>query len=39
MTTTKCLMLFEDIITVYSEKYTKPINRVCWQNAELLVLK
>jgi hypothetical protein len=29
------LMLFEEIITLYSDIHTKPINELCRQNAEL----
>jgi hypothetical protein len=32
-------MLFGEIITVYSEKHMKPINILCGQNAELLILE
>jgi hypothetical protein len=32
-------MLFEEIITVYSENHTKPINTLCGQNAMLLIVK
>jgi hypothetical protein len=32
-------MLFKEIITVYSENRTKPINALCEQNAELLIVK
>jgi hypothetical protein len=32
-------MMFEEIIVVCSENYTKPRNTLCWQNAELLVVK
>jgi hypothetical protein len=35
----KWLMLFKEIITVYSENHTKPINKHFGQNAELLILK
>jgi hypothetical protein len=31
-------MLFEEIITVYSENHTKPINTLCGQNIELLTV-
>jgi hypothetical protein len=37
MTTLNWLTLFKEIIAVYSENYTKPINRL--QNAELLIVK
>jgi hypothetical protein len=33
------LMLFKEIITVYSENHTKPINIHSRQNAELLNVK
>jgi hypothetical protein len=32
-------MLFREIIVVYSENYTKPINTLHGQNAELLIVK
>jgi hypothetical protein len=32
-------MLFKDIILVYYEDYTKHINILCGQNAELLIFK
>jgi hypothetical protein len=40
-TTTKInwLMLFGEIITVYFENHTKPINKFCGQNAELIIAK
>jgi hypothetical protein len=31
------LTLFKEIIAVYSENHTKPINTLCRQNAELLI--
>jgi hypothetical protein len=31
------LTLFKEIITVYSENHTKPIDTLCEQNAELLI--
>jgi hypothetical protein len=31
-------MLFEEIIPVHSENHTKPINPLCGQNAELLII-
>jgi hypothetical protein len=34
-----CLVLLKDIIALYSEKHTKPINTLCGQNAELLTVK
>jgi hypothetical protein len=39
MTTINWLMLFEEIITVYSENHMKPINTLCSQNAKLLSVK
>jgi hypothetical protein len=33
------LMLFKEIIAVYSENHMKPINTLCGQNAELLIVK
>jgi hypothetical protein len=33
------LMVFKEIIAVYSENHTKPINTICVQNAMLLVAK
>jgi hypothetical protein len=33
------LMMLKDIIAVYSENYTKPINTPCGQNTELLNVK
>jgi hypothetical protein len=32
-------MLFREIIIVYSENHTKPMNTLCGQNAELLIIK
>jgi hypothetical protein len=32
-------MLFREIIDVYYERHTKPINISCGQNAELLINK
>jgi hypothetical protein len=32
-------MLFKEIIAVYHENHTKPINTLCGQNAELLNVK
>jgi hypothetical protein len=37
MTTIIWLMLFKEIITVYSENHTKPINTLCEQNEELVI--
>jgi hypothetical protein len=33
------LMLFKEIIAVYSENYTKPINTLRGQNAEVLIVQ
>jgi hypothetical protein len=33
------LVLFREIIAVYSENHTKPINTLCGQNAELCIIK
>jgi hypothetical protein len=33
-----CSMLFKEIIAVYSENHTKPINTLCRQNAELYIV-
>jgi hypothetical protein len=33
------LMLFKEIIAVYWENHTKPINALCGHNAELLIVK
>jgi hypothetical protein len=33
------LMLFTEIIAIYSENHTKPINTFCGQNAKLLNVK
>jgi hypothetical protein len=30
-------MLFKEIISVYSENHTKPIDTLCGQNSELLI--
>jgi hypothetical protein len=35
----KWLILFREIITVYSGNHAKPINTLCGQNAELLNVK
>jgi hypothetical protein len=32
-------MLFREIIAVYSENHTKPIDTLCGNNAELLIVK
>jgi hypothetical protein len=32
-------MLFKEVISVYSENNTKPINTLSWQNAKLLIAK
>jgi hypothetical protein len=39
MTTINWLTLFEEIIAVYNENHTKPINTLCGQNAEILIVK
>jgi hypothetical protein len=39
MTTINWLVLFKEIIAVYSENHTKHINTLCGQNAELLSVK
>jgi hypothetical protein len=39
MTTITWLILFREIIPVYSENHMKPINTLCGQNAELLNVK
>jgi hypothetical protein len=39
MTTSSWKMLFREIIAVYSENHMKPINTLCGQNEELLVVK
>jgi hypothetical protein len=33
------LMMFKEIITVYSENHMKPINILCGQNEELMIVK
>jgi hypothetical protein len=32
-------VLFEEIIVVHTVNHMKPINTLCWQNDELLILK
>jgi hypothetical protein len=32
-------MLLREIITVYSENRTKPLNMLCGQNARVLIIK
>jgi hypothetical protein len=32
-------MLFKEIILVYSEDHTKPINTFCGENAEMFIVK
>jgi hypothetical protein len=32
------LMLFNEIIDVYSKNHTKPTNTLCGQNADLLII-
>jgi hypothetical protein len=39
MTTINWLMLFWEIITVYSDNHGKHANTLCWQNAKLLNVK
>jgi hypothetical protein len=39
MTTISCLMLFKEIIAVYYENQTNPINILCGQNTELLIVE
>jgi hypothetical protein len=39
MTTINWLMLFEEVIVVYSENHTQPRNTLCGCNAELLNVK
>jgi hypothetical protein len=39
MTTIIWLMLFKEIVAVYSENHAKHIKTVCVQNAELLTVK
>jgi hypothetical protein len=39
MTTISSLMLFREVIAVYSEKHTKHINTLCVQNAESVTVK
>jgi hypothetical protein len=31
-------MVFKEIIDVYSENHTKPLNTLCGQNAKLLII-
>jgi hypothetical protein len=38
MTTINWLTLFKEIIAFYCENRTKPINTLCGQNAELLIV-
>jgi hypothetical protein len=33
---TSWLMLFREMIVIYSDNHTKLINTLCWQNAEIL---
>lgn len=35
----KWLMLFKEITAIYSENYMKLTNTICWQNAELWIVK
>jgi hypothetical protein len=39
MKTINWLTLFKEVIAVYSENHTKPINTLCGQNVELLFIK
>jgi hypothetical protein len=39
ITETNWLILFKEIIAVYSENHTKPRNTLCGQNVELLIVK
>jgi hypothetical protein len=39
MTTVNWLMLFKEIIAVYSENHAKPINTLCGHNSELSNVK
>jgi hypothetical protein len=39
MTTISWLIMFKEVITVYSEDHTKPINTLCRQNEELLIIE
>jgi hypothetical protein len=39
ITKISCLMTFKEIIVVYSEKNTKPINTIFVQKSELLKVK
>jgi uracil DNA glycosylase len=39
MTTINWLILFKEIITVYTENNMKPINMLSGQNAELLIFE
>jgi hypothetical protein len=32
-------MLFKEIIFVYPQNHTKPINTVCGQNVELMIIE
>jgi hypothetical protein len=32
-------MVFKEIVALYSENHTKPMNTFCGQNAELLIVK
>jgi hypothetical protein len=38
MTTINWLMLFKEIIAVYCDNHTKPINTLCGQNEELQIV-
>jgi hypothetical protein len=39
MTTINWSMLLSEIIAFFSENHTKPINALCGENVEFLVLK
>lgn len=32
-------LMFKEMITAHSENHTKPINTLCGQNTELLIIK
>jgi hypothetical protein len=39
VTKTNRLTAFKEIIAVYSEKHMKPVNTLCGQNEELMIVK
>jgi hypothetical protein len=39
MATISCLMLFKEVVAVYSENHTKHISTFCEQNADFLIIK